>query len=75
MCLGTFHPQSIGRKLEGNLTKTWYCSAIGCEAKFRTKKMCDKHTATCEKDLHRPLPTLNGYPGESGDEVEGPPEQ
>ena len=75
VCLGTFRAYSIG-KIEGrNLTKTWRCSGFGCEAKFRTKKMCDRHTEKCEVDLHRPLEPLAGYPGEPGDEVEGPAQQ
>ena len=37
--------------------------------------MCDRHTAKCEIGLHHPIPPLAGYPGESGDEVDGVPEQ
>jgi hypothetical protein len=75
VCLGTFHAYSIGKIEAGNLTKTWRCSAFGCEAKFKTKKMCDLHTEKCTIDLHRPLPNLKGYPGNSDDEEDDEPEQ
>lgn len=64
----------MGIKRENRLTKTWKCRGLGCGRIFRTEKACYSHVMECER-FSRPWPnavkSLKGYPGESGDEING----
>jgi hypothetical protein len=66
---------SVGIKKEGRLSKTWLCCAPGCKKIFRTEKSCDKHIECCkhfDQPWDKGIGRMEGYPGDSGDEINGP---